>query len=145
MYKSFAKIQTTLFVGHLWAYSIRLRPSELFFKIWDTLLFLLYNVIRNGKKLEKTDDSKILNCRGMEKRTKPNLYDTPARVSDQVLFAPRTRYGVSGALWWYILVRLWAELFVSQVLIKAETTVSRKISSWSKGNEDRNKTKIKLQ
>ena len=81
----------------------------------------------------------------MEKRTKPNLYDTPARVGDQALFAPRRRYGVSGAVWWYILVRLWVELFVSQGLIKAETTVSRKISSWSKGNEDRNKTKIKLQ
>ena len=42
-------------------------------------------------------------------------------------------------------MRLWVELFVSQGLIQAETTVGKKTSTWSKGNKDGNKIKIKLE
>ena len=42
-------------------------------------------------------------------------------------------------------MRLWVELFVSQGLTQAETTVVRKTSAWSKGNKDGNKIKIKLE
>ena len=41
-------------------------------------------------------------------------------------FAPRRHYGLSVAVWWYILVRLLVELFVSQGLMQAETTISTK-------------------
>ena len=64
-------------------------------------------------------------------------------VSIQLVFAPRGRYGLSVTVWSYILVTLWVELFVSQSLIQGETTVSRKASTWSKGNKN-NKIKIKL-
>ena len=63
----------------------------------------------------------------------------------QLVFAPCKHYGLSVAVWWYILVRLWGELFVSQGLIQAETTVSKRSSTWSKGNKDGNKTKIKFE
>ena len=42
-------------------------------------------------------------------------------------------------------MRLRVELFVSQGLIEAETTVTRKASTLSKGNKDGNKIKIKLE
>ena len=74
----------------------------------------------------------------MERRTKPNLQGTSAGVGFR-------SYALSVAVWWYVLVRLWVELFVSQILIQVETTVSRKASTWSKGNKDGNKTKIKLE
>ena len=62
----------------------------------------------------------------MERRTKPNLLDISLRVGVQLVFAPLRRYGLSvAAVRWYILMRLWLELFVSQ----AETTVIRKTSS----------------
>ena len=77
-------------------------------------------------------------------RTKPNLQGTSARVGVQLVFAPRRRYGLSVAVLWYILVRPCQELFVSQDLIEAETTVSRKLTTWSKCNKDENKTKIKI-
>ena len=61
----------------------------------------------------------------MERRAKPNLLDISLRVGVQLVFAPLRRYGLSVAVRWYILMRLWLELFVSQ----AETTVIRKTSS----------------
>ena len=42
-------------------------------------------------------------------------------------------------------MRLWVELFVSQGLTQAETTVVRKTSASSKGKKDGNKIKIKLE
>ena len=60
------------------------------------------------------------------------------RVGVQLVFAPRRIYERSVAVLWYILVRLWVELFVSQGLIQAETTVSTKASTWNKGNKDGN-------
>ena len=42
-------------------------------------------------------------------------------------------------------MRLWVELFVSQGSIQAETTVNRKAPTWSAGNKDGNKIKIKLE
>ena len=95
------------------------------FQKLGSVTFLTLSCKTLWKKIEKTDDPEILHCRRMEKRTKPNLWDTPARVGVQLVFAPRRQYGISVAAWWYILVRLWVELFVSQV-IQAETTVSRK-------------------
>ena len=44
------------------------------------------------EKIEKADDPEILHCRRIEKQTKPNLQDTPARVVVQ--FAPGKRYGI---------------------------------------------------
>ena len=52
--------------------------------------------------------------------------DTSARVGVQVVSTPRKCYGLSVAVWWYIFVRLWLELFVSQGLILGETAASRK-------------------
>ena len=62
----------------------------------------------------------------------------------QLVFAPCRRYGVSVAVLWYILVRLLVELFVSSGQIQADIAVSRKASTWSKGNKNDNKIKIKL-
>ena len=42
-------------------------------------------------------------------------------------------------------MRLWVELFVSQGLVVAETTVNRKVSTWSEGNKDDNKIKLELE
>ena len=53
----------------------------------------------------------------------------------QLVFVPRRCYGLSVTLWWYILARLLIKLFVSQCLIQAQTTVSRKPSILSKGNK----------
>ena len=47
-------------------------PSELFFKNCDPSLVLLYDMKLHGKKIEKTDDPRILYCRQMEKRIKSN-------------------------------------------------------------------------
>ena len=60
----------------------------------------------------------------------------------QLVFAPRRCYVLSVVVWWYILVRLFGEIIVSQGLMQAETTVSRKASTWSKGNNDGNKKKL---
>ena len=60
----------------------------------------------------------------------------------QLVFAPRSCYVLSVAVWWYILVRLFGEIIVSQGLMQAETTVSRKASTWSKGNNDGNNKKL---
>ena len=68
----------------------------------------------------------------MERKTKRNLCDTFARAGVQLVFAPRRHYGLSVAVWWYILVRHSLELFVSQGLIQAE----------GKGNKDGNKIKV---
>ena len=63
-------------------------------------------------------------------------------MGGHLVFAPLRLYGLSVAVWWYILVILLVELFVSQGLIKVETTVNRKASIWSKGNKDGNKMKL---
>ena len=42
-------------------------------------------------------------------------------------------------------MRLWEGLIVSESLIKAETAVSRKESTWSKAKEDDNKIKIRTE
>ena len=54
---------------------------------------------------------------------------TPTRMGVHLAFGTSRQYGLSFAGWWYILVRLWVELFVSQGLIQTETTVSRKASN----------------
>ena len=79
----------------------------------------------------------------MESQAKPNLYGASARVSVQLVFALFRRYGLSVPVWWYILVRLWVKLFVSQGLIQAAMAVSRKASTWS--YKYGNKMKIKLE
>ena len=73
----------------------------------------------------------------------------------QLTFAPRRRYRLSVAVWWYILVRLWVKLFVSKSPIKPfflaclmeevdllqYTKLLLKninLSTWSKGNRDGN-------
>ena len=81
----------------------------------------------------------------MERRTKPNLLDTSAKVGVQLAFVPHRRYRLSVAVWWYILVRFWIGSFASYGLIQAETTVCRKASTWSNGSKDGNKIKIKLE
>ena len=52
MNKTFAKTLETLFLGHLWDFLNS--PSQVylnfFFKNWDPLLFLLYDVKLYGKK-----------------------------------------------------------------------------------------------
>ena len=65
-------------------------------------------------------------------------------MADQLVLTQHRYYGLSVAVWWKILVRLWAELFVSQGLIQAEITFSGKAPNWRKGNKDGNKIKIKL-
>ena len=47
---------------------------------------------------------------------------TSDRVVIQLVFAPCGHYGLSVAVWWYILVRLLAGLFVSEDLIQTEDT-----------------------
>ena len=68
----------------------------------------------------------------------------------QLIFATHRRYRPSVAVWWYILVRLWAELFISQGLMQAFFGLfdghiliccnipcfSWKTTTWSKGNRD---------
>ena len=73
---------------------------------------------------------------GWKDNHSPNLQDTSARVCVQLVFIPRRRYGLIVEVWWYIFNTLSLELFVSQGLIQAETTASRKASTWSKGNKD---------
>ena len=60
------------------------------------------------------------------------------------VFTPLTCYGISVVVYWYVLVRLWVELFVSKGLIQAETAVSKKASTWSKNNKNDNKENIEL-
>ena len=60
----------------------------------------------------------------------------------QLFFASHRRYGLSVAVCWYILVRLLVKLFIPQDLIKAETIVHIKASTWSKGKKDGNKIKL---
>ena len=67
------------------------------------------------------------------KTNEPNLYDTSARVGVQLVFAPCRRYGILIAVWWYIIVRRWVELLVSQGLIQeAETTVKLQLGAKAK-------------
>ena len=47
-------------------------------------------------------------------------------MGGHLVFAPLRLYGLSVAVWWYILVILLVELFVSQGLIKEESTAGRK-------------------
>ena len=44
---------------------------------------------------------------------------TLAKAGVQLIFTPRRPYRLSVAVLWYILVRLWMELFVPQGLIQA--------------------------
>ena len=44
----------------------------------------------------------------------------------QLVFAPHRQYGLSVAVWWYIHVRPWVELLVTQGLMQVETPDSRK-------------------
>ena len=97
------------------------------------------------KKSEKTDDLEVLHCRRMEIQTKTNLQDTSAGVGFQQVFAPCRHYGLSVAVWWYVLVRFLVKLFLSQGLIQVVTTVNRKAATQSKGHKDGNKVKIKLE
>ena len=46
--------------------------SEPFSKNWDPSYFLLYDVKRHQKKIEKADDPETLQSRQMEKQIKPN-------------------------------------------------------------------------
>ena len=60
----------------------------------------------------------------------------------QLVFALCRKYGISVAVLWYILVKLLVKLIVSKCVVEAETTVSRKSSTWSKCNKDGNKIKL---
>ena len=68
----------------------------------------------------------------------------------QLVFTPFRCYGLSVAVWWYILVRPIGGIAspipigVSQGLIHAGTAVNRKVSIGSK-DKDGNKMKIKLE
>ena len=103
-----------------------------------------------GKKIEKTDDSEILHCRQMGKGTKPNWEYTLAKVGVQLIFWSHRQYRLSGAVWWYFLVRLWVKLLVSKGLIQAFRMICcnipsfcSKISTWSKDNKDSNSSPCK--
>ena len=50
------------------------------------------------------------------KAKKPNLQEISARVDVELVFAPYRSYGTSVAVLWYIFMRIWVELFVSQGL-----------------------------
>ena len=62
----------------------------------------------------------------------------------KLVLKPRRHYGISVGVKWYILVRLWVKVFVSQGLIQAETKVSRRASTRNKDNKGNNILKIKL-
>ena len=76
--------------------------SEVFFKNWDQTSLILWWETLWGKKIEKTDDPKILHCTQMEKKIKPNWKETYAKVGVQLIFAPHRQYRLSIAVWWYI-------------------------------------------
>ena len=115
MDKNFAKTLKTL----LW--DLLNPPSQAnlnFFQKLGPINFLtLWCETLWGKKLEKTVDPEILHCRQMEKQKKPNWWDTPAKVGVQLIFTTCRWYRLSVVVWWYISVRLWVELFVSQTAI----------------------------
>ena len=114
-------------------------PSELFSKTGMRHFSYCPCLTSQKKKWKRTDD----HCRQMERRTKPKLYDTSARVGVQQVFASYRGYGLSVAVWWYILVRILMKLLLSQGLIQAKTTVSTKVSILSKGSKDGKKIKLK--
>ena len=146
MDKIFAKTLKPSFFGPFWAiHDHFLSPlTHLNFFSKTISLCLTLCLTSQKKKSEKTDDLEILHCRWMEIQTKTNLQDTSARVGFQLVFAP-CRHGLSVAVWWYILVRFWVKLFLSQGLIQVVTTVNRKAATQSKGHKDGNKVKIKLE
>ena len=43
-----------------------------------------------------------------------------------LVFTPLRCYGISFAVYWYLLVRLWVELFVLKNMIQDKTAVSKK-------------------
>ena len=107
------------------------KPTWTFFQKPGFVTFLTLRCLISWKKNQKrTDYSEILHCRQTEKG------------GAQLVFAPRRCYVLSVAVWWYILVTLFGEIIVSQGLMQAETTVSRKASTWSKGNNDGNKKNL---
>ena len=63
----------------------------------------------------------------------------------QPIFALHRRHVLAVAVWWYILVRFWVELFLSQDLMEAATTVSGKASTRGKSYKHNNKIKLKLE
>ena len=81
------------------------------------------------------NQKKLMICRSCTadgwKDEQSQIWDTSSRVGNKLVFTPHKHYGLSVAVWWYIAVKLWVELFVSKGLIQAETTVSRKTSTWS--------------
>ena len=114
-------------------------PSELFSKTGMRHFSSSPCLTSQKKKWKRTDN----HWRQMERRTKPKLCDFCARVGVQQVFASRRGYGLSVAVWWYILVGILMKLLLSQGLIQAETTVSTKISILSKGSKDGKEIKLK--
>ena len=62
----------------------------------------------------------------------------------KLVFTPPRCYGLSVVVYWYLLVRLWEELFVSKGLIQLVTVASKK-ATLSKCNKNGNKIKIKIE
>ena len=62
----------------------------------------------------------------------------------RLVFKLRRCYGHSAVVYWYLLVRLWVELFVSKGLMQVGTAVCKNASTWSKCNKNDSKIKIKI-
>ena len=80
MDKTFVKTLKTLLEGFLSA------PSQAHLNLFSKIgirhfsYFMMWNFM--GQKQKKSDDLEILHCRQMGKQTKPNWYDTPAKVTN---------------------------------------------------------------
>ena len=132
-----------IFGPHFWDFLSPPSPSKLFFqKLGSVTILTWWSWISWGKKSERNWWSRDLSLLTGRKTSKAKFFRI-LRVDVQLVSAPlKMLWSFSSSMEVHSCETFGGIICITN-LIQAETTVSRKASTWRKGNKDSNRMKLK--